>query len=154
MFSIIKTRQDIVFVNSVTSHFEKNSSHKFIKAIKIMLQYLKSLKKHKIINSCQNKLLIEGYFDSEWAVNKKSQKSNLSYIFIFNGEMVRWYVKRQTTISLSFIKIKYITLTLAAKEVIWLQLLFKYLTSYNPTNNTFLLSSLKASLAFKAFKIM
>ena len=49
MFSIIETRPDIAFAISVVSIFAKNLFHQHIKAIKIILHYLKGSKDRSII---------------------------------------------------------------------------------------------------------
>lgn len=65
IFSIVETRPDIAFTISVASCFAKNLGYQHIKAIKTILQYLKGLNKQRITYGGQNKLLVEGYFDSD-----------------------------------------------------------------------------------------
>lgn len=48
IFSIVKARPDIVFTTFIASYFAKNPSCQYTKAVKIILQYLKSLKKREI----------------------------------------------------------------------------------------------------------
>lgn len=60
IFLIIKTKVDITFTILTTSHFIKNLSHQYTKAIKIILRYIKGLKKQNITYKGQDKLFIEG----------------------------------------------------------------------------------------------
>lgn len=123
MFSIVETRPNITFATSVASHFAKNPSHQHTKTVKTILQYLKGSKNREITYKNQSKLKVEGYSDSNWAEDKESQKSILGFIFMLNGGLVSWCLKRQPTVTFSSIKAKYIALTLAVKEATWLQLL-------------------------------
>lgn len=49
MFLIVETRLNIALSNSVTSCFLRNPTHQYIKAMKIILQYLKESKKYNIM---------------------------------------------------------------------------------------------------------
>ena len=65
---------------------------------------------------------IEGYSDSDWKSDKKSQKSTSSFIFMLNEGPISWYSKKQWTVALSSTEAEYIAITLAAKEATWLRL--------------------------------
>ena len=116
IFSMVQTRPNIACATSVASCFVKNPGHQHIEAVKTILQYLKGLNKQRITYSGQSKLLVEGYFDSDWARDKDSRKSTSGFIFILNGGSVSWCSKKQPTIALSSTKTKYITLIIAAKK--------------------------------------
>lgn len=64
MFSIVETRPNIAFATSITSCFAKNLGHQYTRAIKIILHYLKGLREWGITYGGQNKLLVEGYSNS------------------------------------------------------------------------------------------
>lgn len=123
MFSMVETRSDIAFATSVASRFSKNPSHQHTEAVETILRYLKGSRDCGITYGGQDKLLIEGYSDSDWAGDKESKKSTSGYIFMLNGGPVSWCSKRQSTKALSSTEAKYIALTLAAKEATWLRLL-------------------------------
>lgn len=128
MFSIVERKPDIAFATSLISHFVKNPGHQHTKAVKIILQYLKGFRKRGILYGDQEKLLVEGYLDSDQAGDKKSQKSTFDFIFMLNGGSVSWYSKKQVIMALLSIKAKYIALILVAKGVTQLQLLFTKLS--------------------------
>lgn len=44
IFFIVKTRLDIAFATSVISHFAKNLSWQYTKAVKIIMQYFKTMR--------------------------------------------------------------------------------------------------------------
>ena len=51
MISMVETRPDIAFANSVISRFAKNPSDQYSKAVKTIFQYLKATKETRIIYS-------------------------------------------------------------------------------------------------------
>lgn len=85
MFLVVETRPDIAFATSVASCFAKNPGHQHMEAVKTILQYLKGSKDRGITYGGQDKLLIEGYLDSDWAGDTESRRSTSGFIFILNG---------------------------------------------------------------------
>lgn len=132
MFSMVETRPDISFATSVASRFAKNPGHQHTKAMKTILRYLKGSRDQGITYGSQNKLLFEGYLDSDWAGDKDSRKSTFGFIFMLNGGPMSWYSKKQPTVALSSTETEYIALTLAAKEATWLRLLLTELGLLQP----------------------
>lgn len=59
IFSIIKTRPDIIFAISLVSRFAKNQSHQYTKAVITIFKYLKCLKSQEINYSRKEELKIE-----------------------------------------------------------------------------------------------
>lgn len=64
IFSIVEIKLDITFATSIASRFTKNNGHQYIKSMKMILRYLKSMKECEIAYSEQSELLIKGYLDS------------------------------------------------------------------------------------------
>lgn len=132
IFSMIETNPDISFAISVASRFAKNPGHQHTEAVKSILQYLKGSREQGITYGGQDKLLVEGYSDSDWAGDKNDRKSTSGFIFILNGGPVSWCSKKQPTVALSSTEAEYIAPTLAAKEVTWLRLLLTALGLLQP----------------------
>lgn len=132
MFSMVEIRPDISFATSVASWFAKNPSHQHIEAVKTILRYLKSSRERGITYGGQDKLLVEGYSDANWAGDKNSRKSTSGFIFMLNGGPISWCSKKQPTVALSSTEAEYIALTLAAKEATWLRLLLTELGLLQP----------------------
>ena len=61
-----------------------------------------------------------GYSDAD-GMSQEDRHTISGYVFMLNGGAVSWSSKQQDTISLSTTKAKYIALTHAAKEAIWLR---------------------------------
>lgn len=132
MFSMVETKPNIALAILVASCFAKNPSHQYNEAVKTILRYMKGSRQQGITYGGQDKLLVEGYSNSNWAGDKKSQKSTFGFIFILNGGPVSWCSKSQPTVALSSTEAKYIALTLTAKEATWLRLLLTELGLLQP----------------------
>ena len=116
MFFMVETRPDIAFLILIVSRFAKNLSCQHIKVVKTIFRDLKSSKKQGTTYGGQDKLFLERYSNSNWAGDKKSQKSTFDYIFMLNAGQVSWHSKKKFTVALSSTKAEYIALTLAGKE--------------------------------------
>lgn len=88
MFSMVETRPNISFNTSVANRFAKNFSHQYSKVVKTIRQYIKSSREQEITFGDQEKLLVEGYLDSDWAGNRDNRKSTFGFIFILNRSRV------------------------------------------------------------------
>lgn len=67
---------------------------------------------------------MRGYCDSYYVINldqKKKKRSLTSYIFTFGGSMASWKNCLQHIMAFSTIKVEYIALIEAMKEVLWLK---------------------------------
>lgn len=132
IFSMVETRPDIAFATSVASRFAKNPSHQHTEAVKTILRYMKGSRQQGITYSDQEKLLIEGYFNSDWTGDLEARKSTSGFSFMLNDGPVSWCFKTQPTVALSSTEAEYIALTLAAKEDTWLRLLLTKLGLLQP----------------------
>lgn len=95
MFSMVETRPDIAFAISMASRYAKNASHQHAEVVKTILRYMKGSRQRGITHGGQEKLLVEGYSDFDWAGELESRKSTFSFIFMLNGGPVSWCSKRQ-----------------------------------------------------------
>lgn len=78
-------------------------------------------------------MIIKRYSNIDWAGDNVIRKSMSKYIFILNREPVKWYLKYKSKINF-LIKAKYVVLTMAVKEVIWLWFLLTKLNLLLPSN--------------------
>lgn len=87
IFSMVKIRLDIAFAMLVVSCFAKNPFWQHIKAIKTIMQYLKTTKILSIKYSKNERgdLIIKGYSNSDWTSDYATKKSILEFIFMLNG---------------------------------------------------------------------
>lgn len=66
-------------------------------------------------------LEVQCYVDAHLAGDAVSKKSTTGYVYTLGGTTVSWSSNLQKTVSLSTTKAEYITVSKAAKEMIWLQ---------------------------------
>lgn len=81
---MIKIKPNIVFSIIVIIYNAKNSSYDHIKIVKTIVYYLKIPIDCSIIYNDKKNLSIKNYLDSNWAKDKESPRSILSFIFILN----------------------------------------------------------------------
>ena len=62
-----------------------------------------------------------GYSDADWAGDKDDSKSTSGYLFQVARGPVSWRSKKQDTVALSTAEAKYVALSSAAKECVWIQ---------------------------------
>ena len=64
---------------------------------------------------------IVGYVDSDYARDLDKRRSLTRYVFTLCGNVISWKATLQSTIALSTIEAKCMTITEAVKAVIWLK---------------------------------
>ena len=84
MFFMVEIRSNIAFAISVISQFIKNPSHQHSKAMKTILQYLKTTRDIGITYGGEQgeNLIIKRYFNSDWASDYAIKKLTSGYISI------------------------------------------------------------------------
>jgi len=92
-----------------------------LKATKRILRYV-----HGIVDFCihyfsTNNVKLGGFSDSDWGSNLYEWNSTSENYFSLGTSLITWIFKKQTTIALYFIEAKYIALTSAGVQALWLQ---------------------------------
>ena len=67
---------------------------------------------------------VSGYIDSDYARALDKRKSLTGYVFTIRGCAISWKATIQSIIALSTTEAKYIVVTEACKEALWLKGLF------------------------------
>jgi len=88
--------------------------------VKWILRYLKGISR-VCLCFVSGKLVLNGYIDADMANDVDSRKSTSSYMLTFVGGAVLWQSRLQKCVDLSSIEAKYIVVTEAAKELLWMQ---------------------------------
>ena len=76
---------------------------------------------------------IEAYCDSDWAGDKADGKSTSGCVLRFNGDVMNWLSKKQTSVAMSSAEAEYIAAAEATKELLWYrswisEVLYEYVT--------------------------
>lgn len=124
MYAMINIHLNLVFAVVQVAQFMTNPILAHWIAIKHIFCYIQATKDMGIIyggeSSQQYMLKIQGWTNCNWVGDQNSYKSTSRYIFLFAGGAISWQCKKQAIVAFSSIKVKYIALALATKEVVWL----------------------------------
>src|SRR3954465_5887021 len=98
-------------------------------AVKCMFHYLKGTINHGIILGGRNpnEVLLSGYTDADWGDCPDTQRSISGFIFQINNGPVTWSAKKQPTVALSSMEAKYMAMSIATWEIMWLHTLLSKL---------------------------
>ena len=64
---------------------------------------------------------MKGYVDADLAGDSDNRKSTTGFVYTLGGTAVSWGSNLQKTISLSTIEAKYVAVSEASKEMVWIQ---------------------------------
>ena len=122
MYAMIGTRPDIAYGVSLVSRFMSNPSKEHWSVVKWVLRYLKgSIDKGLVFSSnIENFNYIQGYCDSDFAVDLDKRRSLSGYVFTIDGNVVSWKSNLQHIMGLLTTEAEYVALTEVMKEAIWL----------------------------------
>ncbi|MCO5575387.1 hypothetical protein L7F22_029187 [Adiantum nelumboides] len=124
MYAMVATRPDIAHAMGVASRFMSNPGKQHRDAVKSILRYLSGIANRQLCYG-GGELSIKGYVDSDYAGCVDSRKSTTGWIYTFVGSVISWRSVLQDCTSISTIEAKYVALSEACKEAIWLARLVK-----------------------------
>lgn len=61
---------------------------------------------------------LEGYCDSDWAIDPETRKSTTRFMFTLAGDAISWMSRRETIVALSTAEAKYVAACEAAREAV------------------------------------
>ncbi|XP_072401556.1 uncharacterized protein [Diabrotica undecimpunctata] len=130
MYLAVCSRPDIAFSVTYLSQFNKTHTKEHWLAAKRVLRYLKGTRTVGI-NYRKSNVSLSGFVDSDWANNSSDRKSFYGFIFSLAGGPISWECQKQRTLALSSTEAKYIGITEAAKESLYLTYLCKEIFENN-----------------------
>ncbi|XP_062099813.1 secreted RxLR effector protein 161-like [Humulus lupulus] len=134
MYLMVCTQPDLAHVMSLLSKYMANPGKEHWEAMKWTLRYLVGMTKVGLIYRRQNSTTdLEGYCDADYAWDRDSRRSTSAYLFLIGGNCVSWKVQIQPAVVLSTTESKYIVVTEAIKEALWLRGLLEEVTGYKKT---------------------
>jgi hypothetical protein len=120
MYAMVCTRLDIAHTMGVMRKYMNNLGKEHWDALKWILRYLRVTATHALCFGGLNSVL-QGYVNLNMAGDKDRNRSTTGYVVTIGGTTVSWISKLQKDVSLSTTKEKYVVVTKASKEMIWLQ---------------------------------
>ncbi|KAE8541722.1 hypothetical protein D1P53_001894 [Cryptococcus gattii VGV] len=120
------TRPDLAHAASVLSRFISKWNESHWLAAKHCLRYIRGTSDLSLVfDAHSSKQVALGYVDADWGGDLNTRRSTTGYVFKVYGGVVAWKSKRQPTVALSTTEAEYMASADAAKQAIWLRLLFE-----------------------------
>ena len=110
------------------SKFLANPRKQHWDAVNKIFKYLRGTTNYGIMfERQQNELSVKGYVDADYAGDLNDRRSTTRYVFTLVGGPICWRSMIQSLVALSTTESKYMAVTKAAKEALWLTGLVKEL---------------------------
>ena len=117
LYAMVATRPDLAYVIEVMSRYMSNLVKKHWEDVKNIFKCLRGIKDVQLTFGSANPTEVEGYTVSDYATD--NWKLTWGYIFTYGGDTILGS-KLQECMTLSTIEAKYIAMSEATKEAIWL----------------------------------
>jgi hypothetical protein len=127
MYIMLKIRFDITYFISIINHYVFNLIQIHWQAIKRIFRYIRKTYQIKLMFRETLKSL-KNYTNSNWTKNQDIKRLISEYAFNVNSEIINWFSKRQSIVTLFICEIEYTKQTLITKEIICLRNLMIQLT--------------------------
>jgi hypothetical protein len=127
MYIMLKTRFDITYFISIINRYVFNLIQIHWQVIKRIFRYLRETYQMKLMFR-QTLRFLKNYTNSNWAEDQNIKRLISEYAFNVNSEIISWFSKRQSIVTLFICEIEYTEQTLIVKEIIWLRNLMIQLT--------------------------
>ncbi len=147
-FIAARTRPDIMYAVNLLSQFQENPGMKHWNSLLKLLGYLKYSQHFKLELSKVKDLNLICYSDSDYAANRDDRVSIGGYILFLDETPISWRTFKQKCISLSTMESEYVTLTEAAKELIWIKNVLENEILNLPLKDNILYCDNQAAIAF------
>ncbi|KAL9444243.1 hypothetical protein AB3S75_017429 [Citrus x aurantiifolia] len=115
------TRPDIMFAVSLLSRYMHCASELHYKAAKRVLRYIKGTLDHGIKFEKEDKLILHGFADSDWAGSCDDMRSTSGYLFSLGSGCFCWSSKKQEIVAQSTAEAEYIAAAAAVNQALWLR---------------------------------
>lgn len=114
------TRLDIAFAVNRLSQFMHHPTEEHWQAAKRILRYLAGTTTHGVYFAADNKPLLHGFSDADWAGDTDDYISTNAYIIYSGKTPVSWSSKKQTGVARSSTEAEYRSIANAAAEIRWI----------------------------------
>ena len=121
MYVMICTHPDVSYALSMTSRFQSNPGEGHWTAVKNILKYLKRTKDSFLIYGGDEELVVRGYTEASFQMDKDDSISLSGFVFCLNGGAISWKSSKQETVADSTMEAEYIAASEATKKVVWIR---------------------------------
>ena len=120
IYSMIVTRPDLAHFVALVCRFMSIPLKEHWQAVKWILRYIGGTLDRKLCQKNEGELILEGYYDLDYAAYNEKRRSTLGVVFTFGGNTISWKSNLQKVLALSSTEAEYMALTDVAKEEVWL----------------------------------
>jgi hypothetical protein len=120
LYLTTSTRLDMAYAVGVLARFISKPREEHWAHVKSVLHYLKQTAEYGIIYGLEDAPL-EGYADSDYAVDPDKRRSTGGYVFLLAGGAISWGSKVLPTVATSTMEAEYMANGNGAKEALWLR---------------------------------
>jgi hypothetical protein len=120
MYIMLKIRLDIIYSISVINRYVFNLTQIHWQMIKRIFRYLRETYQMKLIFRETLKFL-KDYTNSNWAKDQDIKRFIFEYVFNVSSEVINWFSKRQSIVTLFICEVEYTKQIVVAKKIIWLR---------------------------------
>jgi hypothetical protein len=106
MYIMLKTRSDITYFISMISRYASNLIQIHWQAVKHIFRYLRKTYQMKLMFREALRFL-KDYTNSNWIKDQNIRRSISEYAFNVNSEVISWFSKRQSIVTLFICEIEY-----------------------------------------------
>jgi hypothetical protein len=121
MYFVIGTRPDLAHTISFLSQFSSCPTQAHLTAALRVLRYIKTTAHWNLLYPPKRPLNLEGYADASYGSNLSDRRSYSGYIFRLGDCAISWCSSKQTSVAVSTTEAEYVALSLAARQLTWLQ---------------------------------
>ena len=99
-YAAISTRPDIAAAVNMLSKFMTKPGKEHMEGVKRILRYMKGTVDYGLVYcALDNKCILSGYSDSDWAGDVDNRHSTFGYVFQVYGNTISWSSKKQKTVA-------------------------------------------------------
>jgi hypothetical protein len=117
---LVNTRSDICFTVNTLSRYMVEPRHVHWITTKHVLRYLHGTIGYGFKYVSDGAVKLQGYTNSNWAKSAVDGKSTSGCSFSLGSGMISRLSRKHTSVALSTTEAKYITTSVASREVVWI----------------------------------
>lgn len=120
-FLASRTRPDIAYATNIFSQYQQDPGMAHWQGLLKLLGYVKYTQSLKLNISNLKELKLTAYSDADYANNKDDRTSMGGQIIFLDKVPIEWRSFKQKTVALSTMESEFVSLTEAAKELVWIK---------------------------------
>ena len=112
------TRPDIAYAVSVASQFMHDPRDSLLKAIHVILHYLKGSPSKGVLFKKGSNLSLEVFTDADYAGSLMNRRSTSGYCTFLGGNLITWRSKKQSVVAQSSVEAEFRSIVLGICELL------------------------------------